>query len=86
MSKPEKLSEAELEGIRKANVRFGHCDIVDLFGHAEAQASELAAKDAEIARLREALAPFADAYRNHTRINWDDEECQRASSVLEGDR
>jgi hypothetical protein len=47
-----------------------------LFWHIDAQAEE-------IRRLREALEPFADAHRNHTRINWDDEECRRAAKAME---
>ena len=46
--------------------------------------AELAAQAEEIRRLREALEPFADAHRNHTRINWDDEECRRAAKAMEG--
>lgn len=73
MTKPTKLSEAELEGLR-AYMRYpkgwdssdAHRRLEWLMSHADAQAAELAAKDAEIARLaeenrrlREALGPFA---------------------------
>ena len=87
MSEPRRLSEDELRSRRaKAETMVLKCisidsrpagsDTLPLLDHIEAQAED-------IRRLREALEPFADAHRNHTRINWDDEECRRAAKAME---
>jgi hypothetical protein len=71
MSKPERLSGARLDCIVLEQAKGGPWSaqsakerIDELLGHAHAVLAELAAKDAEIARLREALVPFRNSAKH----------------------
>jgi DNA repair ATPase RecN len=91
----ERQSAERKRLIEKCRTDYGHmtmAELVDAFrdcsweeeGSIDFVMKEKATQqDAEIRRLREALEPFADAHRNHTRINWDDEECRRAAKAME---